>query len=316
MFPFLLILTILVFLKLILLGAMRPNKATIKNRSGVRSILQIVQALLLSVLTILMILTFGWPLGIVITIIAVLWYGALGRIDAIARLAERLYGFYEPHIVRFMHRYPQVLRFIGIYTIEDERAPLRFESRHELEELISTSVGVLSMNEKRLIAHSLAFSEQLVSSIMTPSGVIASIKKSEFLGPLALDELHKTGHSRLPVIDADIDHVVGILYLQNLLSLDTKHSVTAEKAMEPRVFYIREDQTLQHALAAFLQVQHHLFIVVNEYRETVGLLTLEDVLEALLGRKIVDEFDSHEDLRVVALRNPHGNNEPKNHVDV
>lgn len=316
MFTFLSILTVLVFFKLIVLGAMRPNRTTIENRPGVRSVLQIVQALLLSTFTLLMIVTFGWLLGIVITIIAVLFYGALGRIGSIARLAGRLYGFYEPHIVRLMHRYPQVLRFIGIYTIEDERAPLRFESRRELQELMATSVGVLSMNEKKLITHSLAFSDQLVSSIMTPSGAIASIKKSEFLGPLALDELHKAGHSRLPVIDADIDHVVGILYLQNLLSLDRKQSVTAEKAMEPRVFYIREDQTLQHALAAFLRVQHHLFIVINEYRETVGLLTLEDVVEALLGRKIVDDFDSHEDLRVVARRNPHDNHEPKTHVDV
>ena len=50
--------------------------------------------------------------------------------------------------------------------------------------------------------------------------------------------------------------------------------------------------------------------MVNEYRETVGLLTLEDTLEALLGRKIVDEFDAHEDLRVVAERNPRRNNHP------
>jgi len=123
--------------------------------------------------------------------------------------------------------------------------------------------------------------------------------------------LHQKGHSRLPVIDGDIDHVIGILHLQSLLALDIKRSVTAEKAMEPRVYYIRQDQTLQHALAAFLRTHHHLFIVVNEFRETVGLLTLEDVIEALLGRKIIDEFDAHDDLRAVALRNINHNNHPK-----
>jgi CBS domain containing-hemolysin-like protein len=86
--------------------------------------------------------------------------------------------------------------------------------------------------------------------------------------------------------------------------------------MEPRVFYIKNTQTLRHALAAFLRTRHHLFIVVNEFQETVGLITLEDVIESLLGKKIVDEFDAHEDLRAVAARNPHGNNVSSARKDV
>ena len=78
--------------------------------------------------------------------------------------------------------------------------------------------------------------------------------------------------------------------------------------MEKKVYYIREDQTLDHALAAFLKTRHHLFVVVNGYRETAGIITLEDVIEALLGRKIVDEFDLHDDLRAVATREAKTNN--------
>jgi CBS domain containing-hemolysin-like protein len=100
------------------------------------------------------------------------------------------------------------------------------------------------------------------------------------------------------------------------LTLDRKKSVTAERAMEPRVFYIHEDQTLRHALAAFLRTHHHLFVVVNEFRETVGLLSLEDVIEALLGQKIVDEFDTHEDLRTVASRASRANSGGKQRDDV
>jgi CBS domain containing-hemolysin-like protein len=151
---------------------------------------------------------------------------------------------------------------------------------------------------------------------MTPQSVIKYIDKKEFLGPLVLNDLHKHGHSRLPVINDDINHVVGILYLKDLLTLDVKKSATAEKIMEPKVYYIRADQTLGHALAAFLKTHHHLFIVVNEYRETVGLLTLEDVIEALIGRKIIDEFDAHDDLRAVALRNLNLNNRPDKREDV
>lgn len=73
--------------------------------------------------------------------------------------------------------------------------------------------------------------------------------------------------------------------------------------MDKRVHYIRQDHTLPQALAAFLSTHHHMFIVINEFRETVGILTLEDTLESLIGRRIIDEFDAHDDMRAVAERN-------------
>ena len=103
-----------------------------------------------------------------------------------------------------------------------------------------------------------------------------------------------------------------MLYVQDLLETSDRARVkTVKAAMDKKVFYIRQDQSLQHALAAFIRVRHHLFIVVNQFRETVGLLTLEDVLEALLGRKINDEFDAYDDLRQVAAYNPRKNNLPE-----
>ena len=72
--------------------------------------------------------------------------------------------------------------------------------------------------------------------------------------------------------------------------------------MEVGVNYIHEDQTLNHALSAFLRTHHHLFIVINKSRETVGLLTLNDVIQQMIGRKIIDEFDSHDNLVAVAMR--------------
>ena len=146
--------------------------------------------------------------------------------------------------------------------------------------------------------------------------MIDFIKQGEFLGPLVLDELHALGHSRLPVVADDLDHVVGVLHLRDLLSLDIKRSTTTDKAMEPKVYYIREDDTLEHALSAFLRTRHHLFIVINKNRETVGLLTLEDVIEALIGRRIVDEDDIHADLRAVAEQEGRTNNAAPGHVDL
>jgi CBS domain containing-hemolysin-like protein len=164
--------------------------------------------------------------------------------------------------------------------------------------------------------HGLQFSSRKVKEIMHPRSKIDSIGAKELLGPLVLDALHKTGHTRFPVVDKDIDHVIGVLHVRDLLSLDTKRSLTAEKAMEPRVFYIHQDQTLHHALMAFLRTYHHLFIVVNDDQETVGILSLEDTIETLIGRKIIDEFDAHSDLRRVARRNLRNTNRPTNREDV
>jgi CBS domain containing-hemolysin-like protein len=277
---------------------------------------QIILAILIVVSVALSVAAFGWWLGVILSVVVAAEYQAVAHLRRLQKLSQRLYEGREKRILKYVDRFPGVFKYLGTIEPDHEDELRSLDSREDLQHLIDQSVGILTLEEKKLIVHGLSFSEQLVGSIMTPRSVIDSIKKSEFLGPLTLDELHKTGHSRLPVYDGDIDHIVGVLHLQSLLTLDIKRSVTAEKAMEPSVFYIREDQTLQHALAAFLRTRHHLFIVVNKFRETVGLLTLEDVMEALLGRRIIDEFDAHDDLRAVALRNIHGNNHPENRKDV
>jgi CBS domain containing-hemolysin-like protein len=280
------------------------------------SLQRVLVALLLVVFVLCSVVTFGWLLGIVLAVFVALEYGALGRIGPFQRFGQKLYDRYEPHILALTQKLSRPLRLIRSVTpeIHNDR---RVDSREELEHLVVSSGNILTGEQKKLITHSLTFDTREVSEIMTPRGVIDSISKRELLGPLVLDDLHKTGHSRFPVVDGDIDHVVGMLHIQDLLAVDGKRkSMTVEKAMEPRVFYIREDQTLDHALAAFLRTHHHLFVVINEFRETVGLVSLEDVIEALLGRRIIDEFDLHEDLRAVASRNPRGNNHPADREDV
>ncbi len=280
------------------------------------SLQRIVVALLLVVFVLLSVAAWGWLVGVLVAVLVALEYGAIARVPPVQRQMQKRYEQYEKHLLDFVEKYHAIFRLVRNVT-PPAAVDIHLDSREELLQLTAQSGGLLSADEKHLIANGLGFADRPVSDVMTPRGVIDSISKRELLGPLVLDDLHKTGHSRFPVTDGDIDHVVGMLYIQNLLTVDSgKRSTTAEKTMEPRVFYIRQDQTLGHALAAFLRTHHHLFIVINEFRETVGLLSLEDVVEALLGRKIIDEFDTHEDLRVVAARNPRGINRPEKREDV
>jgi CBS domain containing-hemolysin-like protein len=339
MHTFQIILTVTVFVLLLFFSAIKPSvgklsKFELKRRIelgdknaeqsiqreellvDIISLQRALSALFLVIFVLMSVITFGWLIGIILAVIAALEYGLIARIKFIGNWSQKIYNRFEKNIIHLVQKAPYLFRLLRSMTAADIASSQPVASRQELEHLIEESDGVLSLNEKTLVIHSLSFGSRLVSSAMTPKSMIDYIKGSEFLGPLTLDDLHKTGHSRLPVILNDIDHIIGILNLQSLLALDIKRSTTAEKAMEPKVFYIHQEQNLQHALAAFLKTKHHLFVVVNEFRETVGLLSLEDVVEALIGRKIVDEFDNHDNLREVAMRNPHGNNYPEKHVDV
>ena len=324
MIIFLLVLTIFAFILLLLVAAFRPihsefslfeleRRVEAGDRDAKRafvhesllgdivSLQRVLMALLMVIVVLLGVVTWGWLIGILIAIFVAIEYGAIARLRFFKSWSQKIYNRLQDLIIIFIQKAPFVFKLIRSVTTDDDKNR-RLGSSAELRHLIEESDSVLTPDEKKLIVHGLSFSDQLVSSIMTPRNMINSINKSEFLGPLALNDLHKVGHSRLPVINGDIDHVVGILYLNSLLTLDVKRSMTAEKAMEPKINYIRENQTLNHALAAFLRTHHHLFIVVNQSRETVGLLTLSDVVEALLGRRVIDEFEAHDDLRAVASR--------------
>lgn len=294
-----------------------PDARRMMHRDAVlpdiRALIMFKGTVLLVLTTIFAILTFGWGWGVVVALLLATLFQPLSRMGMIERQARRWYDQLEPI---FMQHLPKVTWLARLLRHDGDTATKRFHSREELQHMVTQSGDILSKDEQTLITSGLAFGDRRVDSVMTAKSNIMSIKKGEFLGPLVLSELHDAGHSRLPVIHGDLDHVVGILYLRDLLSLDNKRSVTAEKAMDPKVFYIRHDDTLQHALAAFLKTHHHLFIVINDERETVGLLTIEDVIEALIGRKIIDEDDNHSDLRAVALRKAQENNLPDGHVDV
>ena len=281
---------------------------------NVETLLRLTGTFLLVIVILLAVVSWGWLGGIIAGVFVVLGYGALARTSLVRRCSSALYARIESYIIWFTQKISPGLRLLRDYMPHDES--LQVTSREELIHLAQQSSGVLSTDELRLITSGLTFGDRHVSEIMTPRSVIDTVQKSELLGPLTLDELYKTGHSRLPVVDKDIDHIIGILYVQDLLTVTSGKTPTASQAMEAKVFYIREDQTLHHALSAFLRTHHHLFVVVNEYRETVGVLSLEDVIEALLGRKIVDEFDAHSNLRAVAERNIRGNNSPKSRTDV
>lgn len=268
-------------------------------------IFRTLSSLMLVIFAVFAILAFGWFGGSLIALTGVVFYIAIARFEPIHEASQRIYDRLEvPLLGLIVGNITPFRLFRNVQNgVEGE---VYIASKEELLHVVDHLPMILSKEERIMIKSGLAFSSIKVSTILTPRSVLETVNKNDLIGPLLLDELHKTGHSRFPVVDSDIDHVVGVLYIYNLLQLSDKKTYRAEDLMSKPVHYINQDQTLDQALAAFLQSHHHMFVVVNEYRETVGVLTLEDTIGSLLGRKVVDEFGAHDDLSSVAARNPRG----------
>ncbi len=182
--------------------------------------------------------------------------------------------------------------------IEEQPVTLtRAELNHMLNTVVSADTD-LSADELRIVKHALSFGDKTVHNIMTPRSVIASVKEEDVLSPLLLDELHQSGHSRFPVLGVYGGEAVGILYIKDLVDLKS-HSKVAELMHKP-VHYVNETRELDHVLQAFLRTKQHMFLVVNSFAEITGLVTIEDIVEQILGKPIIDEFDKYDSMREVA----------------
>lgn len=203
-------------------------------------------------------------------------------------------------ILRFL--YPLLKwfeRFIGRW-IQPEPM-LLIQSKQELIEILhhnAEEFDHVNKDELRIAENALTFGEKLIGEYMTPLGAVMFIDQDEILSPVVLGELHDSGYSRFPVYTENNQKIVGTLYIKD--ALRTKNHVAVKEIMRPDVFYINEQQTLDHALQAFIKTKHHLFVVVNEFEDVVGILTVEDVIEQIIGKPMMDEFDQFDDLRAVA----------------
>lgn len=198
------------------------------------------------------------------------------------------------YIASFISRHRPVTFHTGLY----ERADLidLLESQRQLGDSRITD------GELDIVLHALSFGDKTIQSIMIPKRDVKSVSQTDIIGPILMDELYASKHSRFPVISADEQSVVGTLFQRDFVSL--RQGGTVADGMKPIVNYVHEDQTLYHALDAFLTTKQQMFIVINSAEAYVGIITIEDVLEQVIGRKIEDSFDSYDDRKAVAQLAP------------
>jgi CBS domain containing-hemolysin-like protein len=150
--------------------------------------------------------------------------------------------------------------------------------------------GVVDQQEREMIESVIEFRDTQVGQIMTARPEIVALELRASLAEVKRT-LEESGHSRIPVYDGTLDHIVGILYARDLLKHlgQSPEQFNIRSAIRPAVF-VPEIKPLRDLLREFRQQKVHIAIVADEYGGTAGLVTIEDILEELVG-EISDEHE-------------------------
>jgi CBS domain containing-hemolysin-like protein len=168
---------------------------------------------------------------------------------------------------------------------------------------MSRQSGQLEEVQEKVISNIIDLKQKTIRQVMTPRTVTFSVDEN-----LTVDEAMKkmgklTSHSRVPVYNKDPDDVTGIIMRKDVLlaAAEQKMAGTLAKLKVPAHF-VPETMPLNLVLVDFFEKRQHLFVVVDEYGSVTGIISMEDVLEEIVGEEIVDESDRNKDMRELARR--------------
>ncbi|MCX6147674.1 MAG: CBS domain-containing protein [Candidatus Kapabacteria bacterium] len=177
-------------------------------------------------------------------------------------------------------------------------------SREEINALVESAMedGSLDADEYKLLKNIMDFKEVYVTDVMTPRTVVFSLDADKTIGEVI--NLPEIKHfSRIPIWEGDSldEGVIGYILTKDILYSALNNKMDKKlKDLVRKIYFIPDNVELNNALEQFLEKRQHLFIVVDEYGGVDGLITMEDVMETILGAEIVDEADRVVDLRKLA----------------
>ena len=181
-----------------------------------------------------------------------------------------------------------ILKLFGISTIGGHEA---HHSSEELQYLLDQGKesGVIENNEHELIKNVFDFNERVVKNIMVPRTKISGIELTTPLEEI-LNKVISEGYSRIPVYDETIDKIIGIVHAKDILPLLAYNKELILKDIIRKPYFIHESKKINDLMAEFQQKRIQIAIVLDEFGGTAGMVTLEDIVEELVG-DIQDEYD-------------------------
>jgi CBS domain containing-hemolysin-like protein len=159
--------------------------------------------------------------------------------------------------------------------------------------------GLIDKHESRIINNLFKLKSLKAKDIMTPRSVVTSFQQD-----LKVNEIYQTvidtRFSRLPVYDQDLDDSDGFVLKSDVLAAQTKGEKLPLKELKRELHVVIQDMALPMLMESLMNDSQHIALVVTEYGDVAGLVTLEDVMETLLGLEIMDELDQVQDMQVYA----------------
>ncbi len=172
-------------------------------------------------------------------------------------------------------------------------------TKDEISELTeySQEKGTLEPEEQELIQSIVLFRDIQAGEIMTPRVDIKAIPVDSGFEDV-VNIINETGHSRFPLFEDDLDNVIGIIYAKDILPYFAGGKFNKNfklKSLARKTMYVPKSKKISELLREFQSKKMHIAIVVDEYGGTAGLITLEDIIEEVVG-EIWDEYDKEEDV--------------------
>lgn len=166
----------------------------------------------------------------------------------------------------------------------------------------SAKEGTLTADESQIISNALSLDDVRVSEIMTPRTVVSALEASETIGDV-FARMPNVPFARLPVYEDNIDNIIGVVRRRDLLKAkaDDRDTLTI-KRLAQEVIYIPDTANAAHALQQFLKTHQQLAVAVDEFGSVSGVVTMEDIIEHILGQEIFEKDDLAVDMRELARR--------------
>jgi putative hemolysin len=232
-----------------------------------------------------------------------LWVFTAMLPSSIARHAGEVTVYAWSPLLRFMHVLGRPLRLIAAVLDEVVRRLAGKSEQTEAqvlqEEILSVveeaqEEGKFDETERDMIEAVVKFRDKTVAQVMTPRTEISAIEVTGTLSEVTA-AIRKIGHSRIPVYEGSLDHVVGIFYVKDLMRWLAGEGSRGGRTFEVRTvmrsaYFVPETKTVRELLSELLKKRVHIAMVADEYGGTAGLVTIEDIIEEVFG-DIQDEYE-------------------------
>ncbi|MEA5023033.1 hypothetical protein SDC9_29570 [bioreactor metagenome] len=208
---------------------------------------------------------------------------------------KMFYKLFYP-VIRFLNGLANLILKLGGISPANESDLAHTEE--ELRMLVDASQrhGILDKMEGKLLDNVFEFSDRVVSEVMVPRQDMMCLYIQDSMEEV-LETVKTSGHTRYPLCDDDKDNVIGLVHMRDLLSL-SESSVKNIGELKRDILIVPEGMPISHLVQKMRVQRTHLAVVVDEFGGTAGMVTIEDLIEELVG-EIYDEFESAEQAEII-----------------